>query len=90
VCLVWFSEDKRTVLSFFFFFLEQPWPPLSLTDAAGVVSNKKPFVGNLSLFFNKMLARVGSIFKAHICSRVEGSCPPPLGHKVAGVQFKLK
>jgi hypothetical protein len=41
------------------------------------------FVGNLSLFFNKMLARVGSIFKAHIwpCVLVfvyrapSGGCP---------------
>ena len=33
-------------------------------DAAGLFSNQKRFVGNLSLFFNKMLARIGSIFKA--------------------------
>ena len=46
------------------FFSEPQWPPLSLMDAAGLFSNQKPFVGNLSLFFNKMLAHVGSIFKA--------------------------
>ena len=64
VCLVWFNEDKRTGSSFFLFFLEPQWPPLSLTDAAGLFSNQKRCVGNLSLFFNKMLAHVGSIFKA--------------------------
>ena len=47
-----------------FFLLEKPWPPPSLTDAAGIFSNKKPFVCNLSLFLNKLLARIGSIFQA--------------------------
>ena len=46
------------------FFLEQQWPPLSLTDASWLFKNKKLFVGNLLLFFNKMLACVGCIFKA--------------------------
>jgi hypothetical protein len=82
--VVWFSEDTRAGFTFFFFFfLEQQWPPLSLMDAAGVFSNKKPFVGNLWVFFNQMLARVGSIFKAHILPCVlvfvyrapSGGCP---------------
>ena len=46
------------------FFLEQQWSPLSLTDASWLFKNKKLFVGNLLLFFNKMLACVGCIFKA--------------------------
>ena len=65
MCLVWFSEDKRTGFTcLLFVFLEPQRLALSLMVAAGLFSNQKRFVGNLSLFFNKMLARIGSIFKA--------------------------
>ena len=61
--LVWRGLMKTAVQDSHFF-LEQQWPPLNLTDASWLFKNKKLSVGNLLLFFNKMLACVGCIFKA--------------------------
>ena len=63
--LVWCGLIKREGQdSLYFIFLRATMASSELNGRVWLFRNKKLFVGNLSLFVNKMLACVGSIFQA--------------------------